>query len=161
MALDIATNLGFCMGPEVGKAPRFGTLELPGVHSDDLIDRSEVAIYDWLFPVVRMVGAKIVVIEAPFIHPQRDEHNNAAAFFLVGAARVAGRKAGAKVVLQRVQTVRACFIGNGNLKRDEAKALVFSRCVQLGWAPKNHDEADAGALWYWAMATTYPKWNPK
>lgn len=160
LALDLATHAGWCLGGPDSPAPKFGTLVLPGT-SDLQLDRSLVVLHDWLDPLCRISGVKIVLIEAPWMAPGRDEDNVAAGFYLAGAARLAAMHAGALPVLQNVKTVRATFIGNGNLKRDVAKAAAMAQCKRLGWSPRNLDEADAGALWYWGMVTTYPKWAPR
>ena len=160
LALDLAEQAGWCLGGPESASPKFGTLNLPGV-SDRKLDRSLAALHDWVVPLCKISRVKIVLIEAPWVAPGRDEHNVAAGFYLVGAARLAAYHADALPVLQNVKTVRAMFIGNGNLPRDEAKAASFARCQQLGWSPSNLDEGDAGALWYWGMVTTYPKWQPR
>ena len=51
-----------------------------------------------------------------------------------------------------VKTIRKHFIGNGSLKRADAKAATIARCGQLGWKVKNDDEADAAALWDYACS---------
>jgi len=49
-----------------------------------------------------------------------------------------------------VSTVRASFLGKGNLPGDIAKPAARRMCQLLGWSVANDDEADAGALWWWA-----------
>lgn len=160
LALDLAESTGYCYGGPDSPAPKFGTLVLPGT-SPLMLDRSLMVLHDWIVPFCKITGVRVVAIEAPWINSMRDEHNVSAGFYLVGAARLAASHAGALPVLGRVQTVRKDFIGHGNLPRDEAKAAANARCHQLGWAPKNLDEADSGALWYWAMVRSYPKWQPR
>lgn len=59
--------------------------------------------------------------------------------------------------------VRKHFIGKGNLKGDEAKPLVFRKCVALGWINPvededlSHDRSDALAVWSWAEAKLAPR----
>ena len=36
--------------------------------------------------------------------------------------------------------------------RAQAKASVIGRCMSLGWAPQNDNEADAAALWDFACS---------
>jgi Holliday junction resolvasome RuvABC endonuclease subunit len=59
-------------------------------------------------------------------------------------------KANIRVVEYPVQTIRKHFIGNGALKRNEAKSAVMIRCKQLGWHVTNDNEADAAAVWEYA-----------
>ena len=49
-----------------------------------------------------------------------------------------------------VSTVRALFLGKGNLRTDVAKRAARHMCEQLGWEASNDDEADSGAIWWWA-----------
>ena len=39
-----------------------------------------------------------------------------------------------------VRTARAEFLGDGGLKRDEAKRRAFEMCKLLGWSPQNRDD---------------------
>lgn len=59
-------------------------------------------------------------------------------------------------------TVRKHFIGNGGLKGEEAKPIVFRKCIALGWIlptdeDLSHDRSDALAIWSWAEAKLAPK----
>lgn len=59
-------------------------------------------------------------------------------------------------------TVRKHFIGNGGMKGEDAKPIVFRKCVALGWISAtdedlSHDRSDALAIWSWAEAHVAPK----
>lgn len=54
----------------------------------------------------------------------------------------------------KVQTVRKTFVGHGYPQNP--KKHVKAMCVELGWTPKNTDEADAAALWSWACIQVAP-----
>lgn len=60
-------------------------------------------------------------------------------------------------------TVRKHFIKNGGMKGDEAKPIVFRKCVALGWIDPtteddlSFDRSDALAIWSWAEAHLAPK----
>lgn len=46
-----------------------------------------------------------------------------------------------------VATIRKHFIGEGRLKRKEAKERTINECQMRGWQVENDNEADALALW--------------
>ena len=46
-----------------------------------------------------------------------------------------------------VSTIRKHFIGNGRVKRTEAKRQTINECQMKGWQVDNDNEADALALW--------------
>lgn len=54
-------------------------------------------------------------------------------------------------------SVRKYFLGEGRPKN--RKDAVQERCRILGWAFRNHDEADAMAIWAWAKAARDRKWR--
>ncbi|MEF3129118.1 hypothetical protein [Rhizobium leguminosarum] len=59
-------------------------------------------------------------------------------------------------------TVRKHFIGNGGMKGEDAKPIVFRKCLALGWISADdedlsHDRSDALAIWSWAEAKLAPK----
>lgn len=79
-------------------------------------------------------------------------------FMIFGAA---ARTKGVPVKTLDVRTVRASFLGNGNLKRDEAKRRTRAMCRLLGWDVLDDDQADAGAIWWNACAICCPSLTPK
>lgn len=59
-------------------------------------------------------------------------------------------------------SVRKHFIGHGSKKGEDAKPIVFRKCVALGWIDPadddiSHDRSDALAIWSWAEAHLAPK----
>ena len=58
------------------------------------------------------------------------------------------------------KTARAQFLGDGALKRVEAKREAKRICNAIGWAPRNGDEADAGTIWWCAMKLLAPDYAP-
>ena len=59
-----------------------------------------------------------------------------------------------------VRTARAEFLGDGGLKRDEAKRRAFEMCKLLGWSPANRDEGDAGCVHYYGSVILAPRLAP-
>jgi hypothetical protein len=59
-------------------------------------------------------------------------------------------------------SVRKHFIGHGSKKGEDAKPIVFRKCVALGWINPadddvSYDRSDALAIWSWAEAHLAPK----
>ncbi len=49
-----------------------------------------------------------------------------------------------------VSSIRKHFIGDGKVKRKQAKARTMQRCGHLGWAVTDDNQADAIAAWDYA-----------
>lgn len=163
VAIDASTrSTGFAFGGQNDGSPRGGCWVLPGA-DEHVFDLTLSKAAESIGELCRMVRADHLMIEAPLLLVDR-EHSAATAMALIqltGAIRAAAKRAGAKVHLASVQTVRKHFIGVGNLKRDEAKKAVMDRCRLLGWSVKNDDQGDATAVWAYGMARLYPKWAPQ
>lgn len=162
LAVDHSTvATGFAFGGEADASPRGGTWKLPG--ADELVfSRTCGELLESVRGTARNVGATKLIIEQPMYVIDRGHSAKAAAALsqLVGVLRAAGDRAGCAVVLAPVYDVRKYFIGNGRMKRDEAKRAVKDRCRILGWDYQDDNHADAIACWAWAMAKFYPKWRP-
>lgn len=163
VAIDASTrSTGFAFGGQGDGRPRGGCWDLPGC-DEQVFDVTLARITGSVSELCRMVKAEHVMIEAPLLLVDR-EHSSATAMALIqltGAVRAAAKRAGAKIHLASVQTVRKHFIGSAHLKRAEAKAAVMARCRQLGWPCINDDQGDANAVWAYGMALIYPKWAPQ
>lgn len=50
------------------------------------------------------------------------------------------------------KTIRAKFLGNGQLRSARAKELAYDQCGRLGWDVEleDYDASDAGVLWWCA-----------
>lgn len=152
---------GFSFGGPGDGAPRGGVWTLPGA-DEHVFDRTLRLAGDSLTELARMVKAKHVVIEAPLLLIDRYHSTDAAAALIqmTGALRGAADRAGCRVTLIAVSTVRKAFIGNGRLPGAEAKAAVQRQCRLLGWSYADDNVADAHAIWMWAMSNFHPTWSP-
>lgn len=163
VAIDASTkSTGFAFGGAADASPRGGCWALPGC-DEQVFDMTLARIADSVGELCRMVRAEHLMIEAPLLLVNHG-HSAATAMALIqltGAVRAAAKRAGAKVHLAAVQTVRKHFIGTAHLKREEAKAAVMERCRLLGWPCMNDDQGDANAVWAYGMALLYPKWAPQ
>jgi len=156
------TKTGFSFGGPNDGSPRGGVWKLPG--ADELVfDRTLASVGDSMSMLIRMIRATHVVIEAPLLlnDSQHAAHTAMALIQLTGAMRAAATRAGCRVSLVAVSTVRKHFIGHGRLPGAQAKRAVQDRCRQLGWAFEDDNDADAKAVWAWGMAKYYPEWAPR
>lgn len=162
MALDIASHaMGICEG-KIGDVPTFST-QVFHVEGGTRYEIGAKAV-NWIAtrlqkPAIDIGGQwqrpDFIYIEAPLAGGQKFHRSPDTAYLLGGLAMTIGAIASCKhipVREGRVNTIRAHFIGNGNMPGEEAKRAVRKRCLQLGWEPKNNDESDAGALWHWACS---------
>lgn len=65
------------------------------------------------------------------------------------------RRYGVKWTEVAARTVQKHFVGNGGLRREDAKAVVLARCKLLGYLDKDcadEDRADACAIFDWAAS---------
>lgn len=160
LALDISRNaMGVCWG-DAGSVPRFQTIPL----GKDMETRDETCgrLLEWIVTWVNFPDQRPdwVFIEAPLEGGPTAMRNPTTTMLLTSLADVAA--AACKVGripyrFVRVNSVRAHFIGKGNLPGDEGKRLVKQRCLQLGWEPKNYDESDAGAVWDYGCQKMAPR----
>ena len=151
LALDIATVTGFALG-KAGESPVSGSVRLKATDVDP--DRGIARLGRWLGEQFTISKPDLVVIEAP-LPPNGPLSNPSTITFLhqaAGGAKGVCGLYGLRCASVNVQTVRRHFIGKG--RPPNPKAEVLARCKQLGWidnASKDHDRADALALWDYAQ----------
>lgn len=156
------TKFGFAVGSDTDPAPKTGVITAPG--ADEMVfDRTLVGLSETVSLLCRNMNAEYCIIEAPLLIANRDAaaHTAMALIQLTGAVRAAAARAGCKVTLTAVSTVRRHFIGVGNMRSAEAKRAVIARCRQLGWTVEDDNAADAAALWSYGMSIKFPKWSPQ
>jgi hypothetical protein len=171
LTLDLATRFGFAFGEagqkptsgsryftRDGNAPKGGSISNGAKFWNAMRFASEV--YDLYKPTH-------VVCESP-IAPNAKEGQTSTAVFevLYGLpAAVRGMLFGLGCYEWQyayASSIRKHFIGNGSKKGEEAKPIVFRKCVALGWIDPtdddiSHDRSDALAIWSWAEAHLAPK----
>lgn len=160
LALDLATEAGFCLGRAGGKPSRVGAARLKRPDDDHgVLGRN-------LGCLIRDLSAfgvpDMVVIEAAMHAAAKSEKGNGGfsvetAWLLVGAVYGFCGPQGIPVREAHVQTVRKHFTGRARYgSRTEAKKAVVDRAHLLGLLPptsRNDNAADAIAVWDWACAT--------
>jgi crossover junction endodeoxyribonuclease RuvC len=150
LALDLATRTGWARG-RPGQDPTFGRILLHG----DKAERYR-ELRAWLAPQLSQVD-RVIYESAAVPMLMMGRTNTDAIRFLIGCCEHVEELCHGVVELYevRVSAVRVHFIGR-NLKRDLAKAQTRRRCEGLGWMVTNDDEADAAALWSYAVCLMRP-----
>jgi hypothetical protein len=103
-----------------------------------------------------MGGFDVIYVEKPLdVSVMAKAQNFEAPYLLYGLAAHAASFAeakGARLNLTHLKSWRAAFIGKQKIgtKRQTLKELTIERCRQLGFNPRNDDEADAFGLLCWA-----------
>lgn len=157
LGLDLSTrSTGFAFAGAGDYAPRTGVWKLPGA-GEDVIDRTLGMLADSIAGLFKLVRFTDVAIEAPlWMDEGSNAHTMSALIQASGVARATVYRNGARVHMVGSSTVRKHFVGNGRLKKSEAKEIIVARCEEIGWSVQNHDAADAAATWSWLMAKRYP-----
>lgn len=161
IALDLAGNCGIAEGC-AGEKPLLSTERFTR-EGDGILDApargigfiaNRLAAERWidgkLYGRGEAMEAGLVrlAIEEPIPTVARGAQAFGATMRLIGAVGGFANRRDVMVRLVASQTVRARFLGKGNLRREEAKAEARRVCTALGWEPKSDDAADAGALWW-------------
>ena len=173
LSLDIATSTGVAEG-RVGEAPRFETLRFG---KDE--DEHEEAFTRALAWIAQRLNSDprpdAVFVEAPMnpgvfvgkYNPAKGKvemtTNPETTIRLMGLWAIiaaAVRLKGIRYERIDVRTARKDFLGNGGLKRDEAKRRAFEMCKLIGWSPTTRDEGDAGCIHYYGSALLAPRLAP-
>jgi hypothetical protein len=173
LSLDIATVTGVCEGL-VGEPPRFETLRFAADGEDH--EEAFCRALRWIAGRLdRDPRPDAVLVEArinpgAFIgkyNPAKGKvdmtTNPDTTIRLIGLwANIAAAALVRGILYRRVdvRTARREFLGDGGLKRDEAKRRAFEMCKLLGWSPSNRDEGDAGCVHYCGSVLLAPRLAP-
>ena len=138
LALDLAKQLGFCVG-KPGHKPTMGSVSLK---TRSLHEGAKFCVLvDWLAPMIKEHRPFRIIYEAA----------------LIGYANIVDMMAhrwGIEVVKSASSTARKHFIGNG--RHPDAKPEVMRECQRRGWDPIDNNASDAAALWDMACKMYYP-----
>lgn len=161
LALDLATLCGVAE-VDPGSPPRFYSVRFasPG----DEHASSFARVRRWIDERLSVGDIAAVYVEAPVSPGALQGQTNAATVArLVGLWAVVAASAGVWRVKYRdveVQAARRAFLGDGRLRRDEAKARAMQMAKSIGWSPNTLDEADAAAVLYFALTREAPNLAP-
>lgn len=162
LAFDINSNrTAWAFGGPADRCARAGVWHLPGCKTTDDLRRSCKGLHNSISELGRLLHPAFIYLEAPFtpMHGRGNAHTTFVLAVLYGAASAAAANTGAVVSDAHVQSWRKAFTGLG--RPENPKQATMDRCAQLGWSPKNHDEADAMGIWCHGMLLRYPRWSFK
>lgn len=148
LALDLATKFGWAFGSG-GEHPRSGSVALPIYRPRD----ARFAAYsDWLADAITTFQPSRIVYEAPLPAPGvPNATNQETARILLGMAAITDLIAWRRDVPcfdVNLSSVRAHFCNSGRAKKPE----VIRTCHLRGWSPADDNEADALAIWDYALS---------
>jgi hypothetical protein len=153
LALDIASTTGFCIGSTEQNAPfDFGSIRFakPGSPHQTLFGSA----LEWASAQLSIWNPDRLVYEAP-LYFRNGNSRMGNDEILHGLPAVILAAAFERKIFDihkaPVRDVRLHFIGCSP-PRETAKARTVARCKQLRWEVRDHNEADACALWDYACA---------
>ena len=167
--LDIASNTGWCEGEPGGKAT-YGSFQLAPEGADT--PAKGAGLFKFLATRMQAFKPRTFVYEAPRNPNQMIGRTNAKTIrTLIGLPFVAETAAYLCGVYD-IQEAEASSIRSfmlplakgekrGKLPAGELKKLIFRRVKDLGYDPKNTDEADAIAGWLYACNVAAPGVKPE
>lgn len=143
LALDLATNTGWCCGSSKSK-PRIGSVRLEG----NGIGERGCHLIDWMDDHVSVFNPQMIVFEAPL---PRGLHSG------INAGRIAlGLAMAVEMFCYRraipchegnVNAARKAVLGKGNAKKPDCMAF----CRAAGLDPPDEDASDAWVLWRYGI----------
>ena len=151
--LDVASSTGVADGP-IGGAPNLSTQRFARPDDARWDGAGRAAL--WMAERLAISLPLAVYIEAPVPHGGMKGKTNSRTLGLLnelatGCAAICKARR-VPVYPANVSTIRAWFLGQGNMRGDDAKREAYRVATMIGWEPKNHDEADAAAGFHWACA---------
>lgn len=166
LALDVSeTSTGICEG-FLGLTPTFSRVNFlpaadPEAKGNSDHRRAARLAFDWLDQKLENdPSISTIIMEAP-ARPQSFQGKTTAetiitTIYVAAALMLAGHKHKVEWIEATPNNVRTVFLGAGTLTRAMAKREAKRVCVAIGWAPRNVDEADAGALFWCAANAKQP-----
>jgi crossover junction endodeoxyribonuclease RuvC len=145
IALDLATQTGFCVGKPDNPHPSFGEFVLPSTGDD--IGKFAVTFEDWLDEMFTLHKPELVVFEMPILPKMTSLITVRKLTGLAWETEQKCKRLGIKVREGRASTVKKHFTGYGHA----AKADTVAIARRYGWDVKSNDAADACALWAYSV----------
>ena len=144
LALDLATNTGFCRGVPGGPVT-VGTITLPSTGND--VGTFLNAYANWLRPVLQD-GITTVVFESPSLRSGGTQLATLRKLYsLAGVTEMACQTLNIPVFEERLQTVKKTLAGNGRAE----KADMIEAAKLRGVPVTDDNQADAFGIWLCAV----------
>jgi crossover junction endodeoxyribonuclease RuvC len=156
LALDLSSHTGWATdAPGGGDKPLSGVVDLP--MDGEELGRAFNSFRLWFCDAVTVHKPEILAFEAPLM-PRGGNFmtSEQTVRFLIGLAAHAeelGHAWQLETYEVNVQTVKKFFAGTGHA----TKADMVARCNQIGWPVRNHNAADALAVFAFVKSSLDPK----
>lgn len=154
LAIDTGSHSAAAIGAEA--PPILASVHLTAGNDPDDHGPRYAQYAEWLADLIAVHQPGVLAFESPLVPRGNNMITNANTVrFLLGLAAITeltGHDAGLRVFEANLQSTKRHFAGTGRAD----KPAMMARCRQLGWAPKNHNEADAAALWSYAKSILEP-----
>ena len=150
LALDLATNTGWCAGQPAEPNPRFGHFTIPPTQDD--VGRFGIIFEDWLNETIDDLAPALVNFEAPILPKQTQPMTVRKLTGLTLLTEMICRKRNIACRETRASTVKKHFAGSGRAEKSDTMAV----CRRYGWRVRTSDEADACALWVYSVSCFGP-----
>jgi hypothetical protein len=161
LALDLSkTSAGWAQFKDGWDRPIYGSFRLGSEYTT--IGGTCAALHRELAAIHKLTPVEWGFIEKPLTAAQLQGNTNADSLFILAAIAAHAHSfayakswAGQRVIEVNIATWRKHFFGSQprGTKSKTLKQLAWDRCVQLGWRPKNDDEADALGILDYALHT--------
>ena len=162
LALDVATTLGWARG-RVGNCPSSGSIRFDGGAARPTDNQVFGAALNWIVALFEQGPLPNILIMEALLPPTAMTGETTTAVRdrlggLHGIMRgVAHRYGVGEISTVSVGAVRSHFIGDRSLRRAAAKREVLYKCQALGWPARDHNAADACAIWHFACSLIKPE----
>jgi Holliday junction resolvasome RuvABC endonuclease subunit len=161
LVLDLATNLGFAVGTERGVEDH-GSHRLPSTGND--IAAFLKAYRAWLTSAIQRFNPDEVVFEMPIMPSVTNLATLRKLYSLCGLTELIAKDLGCQVSEANLMEIRRHFIGTARAPKEIPKAdrrqwmkdRIVSSARARGFRPANDDDADALALFAYAMHCRVP-----
>jgi len=130
--------------------PVMGTQLLPPIIDREAFGRTFWSFDRWLRGAISLHQPTHVAYEAPLLHAGASHQSSeSVARLLLGLPAVCEmicHDLHREVCEAHLGSVRKWFCGTGRAKKHD----VLARCYSLDWLPRDHNAADAAAVWAYA-----------
>lgn len=159
LALDVATELGWCLGKPSDRTPVWGSVRFEGG-----IPNCLVPLGQWLGQQLRAGGIDLVVFEAPPALQWAGKKTNAQTLLKLNSMCVKVEEVCAQfkiacrdLAAQRWKTALCGPLGRARFGKDVKPYPPFEALALRGWTVLNHNAADAVGIWLFTVGRRAPE----
>jgi Holliday junction resolvasome RuvABC endonuclease subunit len=145
LALDLSTEIGWCVGAPPDVLPRTDTFVLP--QTGDNVGRFAAAFEDWFVPFIREVKPRALIFEAPNLSTKTTPATIIKLYGLCFDAEKIAYRHGIRSFKVGASQIKKFFAGHGRAEKEDMVAAARRH----GWPVQDHHQADAAACWAWGI----------